>query len=87
MQNNLQFKDICSLKKNIRIAYNNDGDFGYNNETEEMDKDMGYKMFGEDDSGILLYHWEIIERFLNIRHACFIKQDPTEHGSDSDSSK
>ena len=70
MQNNLQFKDICSPQKTIRIAYNNDGDFSYNNETEEMDKDMGYTMFGEVDSSVLIYHWEVIERFLNNRHAC-----------------
>ena len=82
MQHNLQFRDICSPKKTIRIAYNNDGDFKYNNETEEIDKDMSYNMFGEDDSGLLLYHWEIIERFLNLRHACIIKQAPTGHGSD-----
>ena len=32
MQNNLQFKDICRVKKTIRIAYNNDMDFEYNND-------------------------------------------------------
>ena len=74
MQNNLQFKDICRVKKTIRIAYNNDMDFEYNNETEEINKNLGYNMFGEDDSGVLLHHWEIVERFLNNRHACIINK-------------
>ena len=64
MQNNLQFKDICRPMKVIRFAYNNDGDFKYNNETEEMVKNIGYKNFGEEDSTSFLLHYEIIERWL-----------------------
>ena len=68
MQNNLQFRDICRPKKIVRIAYNNDGDFTYNNETEKIVKNLGYNMFGDDDSGTMVFHHDIIERWLINRH-------------------
>ena len=68
MQNNLQFRDICRPKKKVRIAYNNDSDFKYNNETEQMVRNYGYNMFGEEDSGIVVHHYVIIETWLRNRH-------------------
>lgn len=68
MQNNLQFRDICRPKKKVRVAYNNDSDFKYNNETGKIIKSLGYNAFGEEDSGIVVFHYDIIERWLLYRY-------------------